>query len=177
MVFSGLFLEDFGINNLILIHVNYWNFQKSEIFKKISYAVHMVSLENFVKSMLPSLSELKVKPSFCFAFKIPDDPTATNKYRRHENLYFFRDPDFIVYFEHLETLILDHNRINENVVFPRITTLTTLWMNFNLIGNLFPFADNLAQSFPKLNYLSMMGNPAAPSFINYGKFHDYVVYR
>ena len=90
---------------------------------------------------------------------------------------FFRDPDFIVYFEHLETLILDHNRINENVVFPRITTLTTLWMNFNLIGNLYPFADNLAQSFPKLNYLSMMGNPAAPSFINYGKFHDYVVYR
>ena len=98
-------------------------------------------------------------------------------YSRHENLYFFRDPDFIVYFEHLETLILDHNRINENVVFPRITTLTTLWMNFNLIGNLLPFADNLAQSFPKLNYLSMMGNPAAPSFINYGKFHDYVVYR
>ena len=96
---------------------------------------------------------------------------------RLENLTFFRDPDFIVYFEHLETLILDHNRINENVVFPRITTLKTLWMNFNMIGNLYPFADNLAQSFPKLNYLSMMGNPAAPSFINYGKFHDYVVYR
>ena len=36
----------------------------------------MVS-ENFVKSMLPSLSELKGTPSFCFAFKIPDDPTAT----------------------------------------------------------------------------------------------------
>ena len=72
---------------------------------------------------------------------------------------------------------MDHNRINENVVFPRITTLTTLWMNFNLIGNLYPFADNLAQSFPRLHYLSMMGNPAAPSFINYGKFHDYVVYR
>jgi hypothetical protein len=38
----------------------------------------MVSFEIFVKSMLPSLSELKVIPSFCFAFKIPDDVTATN---------------------------------------------------------------------------------------------------
>ena len=37
----------------------------------------MVSFENFVKSMPPSLSELKVIPSFCFAFKIPDDMTAT----------------------------------------------------------------------------------------------------
>ena len=38
---------------------------------------HMVSFENFVKLMLPSLSELKVTPSFCFAFKIPDDVTAS----------------------------------------------------------------------------------------------------
>ena len=40
----------------------------------------MVSFENFVKSMPPSLSELKVTPSFCFPFKIPDDPTATTNY-------------------------------------------------------------------------------------------------
>ena len=38
----------------------------------------MVSFEKFVKSMLPSLSELKVTLSFCFPFKTPDDPTATN---------------------------------------------------------------------------------------------------
>ena len=37
----------------------------------------MVSFENFVKSMTPSLLELKVTPSFCFTFKIPDDVTAT----------------------------------------------------------------------------------------------------
>ena len=41
-------------------------------------ALHMLSFENFVKSMLPSLSELKVTPSFCFAFKIPDDRAVTN---------------------------------------------------------------------------------------------------
>ena len=83
MVFSGLFLEDIGVNNLILIHVNYWNFQKSEIFKNSSYAVHMVSFEFFVKLVSPSLSELKVTPSFCFPIKIRDDPTASNKYLLH----------------------------------------------------------------------------------------------
>ena len=30
--------------------------------------------------MPPSLSELKVTPSFCFAFKIPDDVTASIMY-------------------------------------------------------------------------------------------------
>ena len=38
----------------------------------------MVSFENFVKSLPPSLSELKVKPIFCFPIKIRDDPTASN---------------------------------------------------------------------------------------------------
>ena len=39
--------------------------------------------------MPPSLSELKVIPSFCFAFKIPDDVTATNEYlyTYESNLY------------------------------------------------------------------------------------------
>ena len=40
----------------------------------------MVSFEFVIKSMPPSLSELKVTPSFCFPFKIPDDPTATSMY-------------------------------------------------------------------------------------------------
>ena len=35
-----------------------------------------------VKAMPPSLSELKVLPSFCFAFKIPDDRAVTNIYMR-----------------------------------------------------------------------------------------------
>ena len=40
----------------------------------------MVSFEIFVKAMPPSLSELKDLPSFCFAFKIPDDRAVTNTY-------------------------------------------------------------------------------------------------
>ena len=30
--------------------------------------------------MPPTLSESKIRPSFCFPFKIPDNPTATNMY-------------------------------------------------------------------------------------------------
>ena len=40
----------------------------------------MVSFQIFVKAMLRSLSELKFLPSFCFAFKIPDDRAVTNTY-------------------------------------------------------------------------------------------------
>ena len=40
----------------------------------------MVSFEIFVKAMPPSLWELKVLPSFCFAFKIPDDRAVTSIY-------------------------------------------------------------------------------------------------
>ena len=51
----------------------------------------MVSFENFVKSMPSSLSELKVIPSFCFTFKIPDDVTATIIYSYADN---FQDLNF-----------------------------------------------------------------------------------
>ena len=48
------------------------------IYEFASEALHIVIFENFVKSMAPSLSELKVTPSFCFAFKIPDDHAVTS---------------------------------------------------------------------------------------------------
>ena len=42
--------------------------------------VHIVIFENFVKSMTSCLAELKVTPTFCFAFKIHDNVTATSHY-------------------------------------------------------------------------------------------------
>ena len=50
----------------------------------------MVSFEKFVKSMLPSLLELKVTPSFCFPFKIPDNPTATILYIYMNEVFAFQ---------------------------------------------------------------------------------------
>ena len=53
----------------------------------------MVSFENFVKSMPPSLSELKVTPSFCFPCKIPDDPTAsTIQACNYKDKFVFKKP-------------------------------------------------------------------------------------
>ena len=49
----------------------------------------MVSFEIFVKAMPPSLSELKGLPSFCFAFKIPDNVAASSKYRKWPVLLTF----------------------------------------------------------------------------------------
>ena len=73
------------------------NFKHLEIS---SYAVHMVSFENFVKLASPSLSELKVTPSFCFAFKIPDNVTASTEYV--VNLMIF-----------LAVFALAHSKINQ----------------------------------------------------------------
>ena len=52
----------------------------------------MVSFEMFVKAMPPSLSESKVLPSFCFAFKIPDDRAASINYAEiaEKSLYAYK---------------------------------------------------------------------------------------
>ena len=55
----------------------------------------MVSFEIFVKAMPPSLSELKVLPSFCFAFKIPDDRAVTNIYTVFGRIVFRGNYSFL----------------------------------------------------------------------------------
>ena len=45
-----------------------------------------VCVEMWLKDMQPSLSELKVTPSFFFAFKIPDDVAASNTYRQSRKI-------------------------------------------------------------------------------------------
>ena len=89
----------------------------------------------------------------------------------------YREVEFLAYFEFLETAILDHNLLCSKTIFPMSKSIKTLWINFNTIAKLNPFLDNLASALPCLEYLSMMGNPGAPSFVNGGNFHDYVLYR
>jgi hypothetical protein len=45
-------------------------------------------------------------------------------------LYSHREPDFIVYFDKLDTLILDRNCLTEKTVFPRMPK----YRAFNLFG-------------------------------------------
>ena len=47
-------------------------------FEFASEALHIIIFENFVKSMTSCLLKLEVTPKFCFPFKIPNDPTASN---------------------------------------------------------------------------------------------------
>ena len=53
MVFSGLFLEDFEINNLILIYVKYWNFFKNQIFQISSNPFHVANSNQNEKKIAP----------------------------------------------------------------------------------------------------------------------------
>ena len=63
-----------------------------------SEALHIVIFEIFVKSMTSCLLKLKVTPSFCFAFKIPDDVTAPNGYVLYFYIYYLRLLDFLLFF-------------------------------------------------------------------------------
>ena len=72
----------------------------------------MASLEIFVKSMMPSLLELKVTPTFCFTFKIPDDMTATNIYY----VLYFADPNS-QFFTHRIDLVSMTPKMQQNSSF------------------------------------------------------------
>ena len=51
MVFSGLFLEGFEINNLILIYVIYWIFKKKKFFKISSNPFHVTKTNRNEKEL------------------------------------------------------------------------------------------------------------------------------
>ncbi|CAL1685416.1 unnamed protein product [Lasius platythorax] len=90
---------------------------------------------------------------------------------------FSRNLQFLSEFDNLRSLNLDHNKIDETTVFPFMPNLELLWLNHNLIKNLYPFIKNLYKSIPNLKYLCLMGNEAAPSYLNGGSFFEYLQYR
>ncbi|KAJ8027772.1 Leucine-rich melanocyte differentiation-associated protein [Holothuria leucospilota] len=89
----------------------------------------------------------------------------------------FSDFRFLKTFPSLHTLILDGNNVQSHTKFPPMPKLHTLWLNKNKVSNLTIFVDTLVKNFPKLQYLSMMNNPAAPSYFNGGTFQQFVDYR
>ncbi|XP_014616368.1 leucine-rich melanocyte differentiation-associated protein-like [Polistes fuscatus] len=93
------------------------------------------------------------------------------------NNKFCRNLHFLSEFENLTSLNLDYNNIDDFTVFPYMPKLQLLWINHNKIDQLYPFIKNLYESMPNLKYLSLMGNKAAPSYLNGGTFYDYLQYR
>ncbi|XP_067013253.1 leucine-rich melanocyte differentiation-associated protein [Anabrus simplex] len=89
----------------------------------------------------------------------------------------FRCLDFLTQFDNLTSLILDHNVVDSSTAFPSMPSLRLLWLNHNKVASLYPFIRNLHNSCPNLRYLSLMGNTAAPSYLNGGSFYEYLQYR
>jgi len=89
----------------------------------------------------------------------------------------FTNLQFLTQFDKLTTIILDHNNLNSEVQFPRMPRLTTLWMNHNAVDKLHPLMENIHKAFPSIKFLSIMGNVAAPSYLNGGTYYEYLQYR
>ncbi|XP_023934827.1 leucine-rich melanocyte differentiation-associated protein isoform X2 [Bicyclus anynana] len=85
--------------------------------------------------------------------------------------------DALVHFRHLTSLIADDNPITENCFLPPMPKLQLLWLNRCKISSLYPWVGRLKEACPALCLLSLMGNPAAPSYFNGGTFYDYLQYR
>uniref|UniRef100_A0A0V0G773 Putative u2-associated snrnp a' protein n=1 Tax=Triatoma dimidiata TaxID=72491 RepID=A0A0V0G773_TRIDM len=87
-----------------------------------------------------------------------------------------RDVSFLEGCIQLTSIIVDHNELNSDVVFPRLPQVKLLWMNYNWLTKLYPFVERLAYSFPYLEHLSLMGNVIVPP-LNEDTFYHYLQYR
>nr|CAB3226504.1 leucine-rich repeat-containing protein C10orf11-like [Phallusia mammillata] len=66
-------------------------------------------------------------------------------------------------FKNLEELNLDNNQIDDSTEFPTLLPLKTLTLNNNHISELEEFLEKLLAAFPRLTYVSLLGNEACPS--------------
>ncbi|XP_017769041.1 PREDICTED: leucine-rich repeat-containing protein C10orf11 homolog [Nicrophorus vespilloides] len=89
----------------------------------------------------------------------------------------FENLNFLTEFKKLTTLICDHNNITSSTEIPAMPKLELLWLNHCKIKELYPWGRKLQKSCPQLKYLSLMGNEAAPSYLNGGNFNEYLQYR
>ncbi|KAK7112631.1 leucine-rich melanocyte differentiation-associated protein-like isoform X2 [Littorina saxatilis] len=88
-------------------------------------------------------------------------------------------------FTQLEELILDNNELSDDVIFPSMSTLTTLCLNKNRFLELEPLMQQLKLRFPQLSYLSLLGNAACPNQLSstekdeedYQRYRYYVLFH
>ncbi|KAL3277300.1 hypothetical protein HHI36_012650 [Cryptolaemus montrouzieri] len=87
------------------------------------------------------------------------------------------DLSFLQEMKNLSSLICDHNEISSRTEIPYSPNLELLWLNHCKITELYPWCRKLRISCPNLRFLSLMGNPAIPSYIRGTEFDDYMQYR
>ncbi|XP_012530938.1 leucine-rich melanocyte differentiation-associated protein isoform X4 [Monomorium pharaonis] len=128
------------------------------------------------KEQVDSLS-LAYEDLFIMPYNIIHDYCLIIQHLDISNNMFSRNLQFLSEFDNLRSVNLDHNKIDDVTIFPNMPNLELLWLNHNCIKNLYPFIKNLRRSVPNLKYLCLMGNEAAPSYLNGGDFCDYLRYR
>ncbi|XP_011699705.1 PREDICTED: leucine-rich repeat-containing protein C10orf11-like isoform X1 [Wasmannia auropunctata] len=127
-------------------------------------------------TQVDSLS-LAYEDLFTMPHNIIQDYSLTVQHLDISNNMFSRNLQFLSEFDNLRSINLDHNKVDDITVFPNMPNLELLWLNHNCIKSLYPFVKNLHRSVPNLKYLCLMGNEAAPSYLNGGDFCDYLRYR
>ncbi|XP_038223125.1 leucine-rich melanocyte differentiation-associated protein-like isoform X1 [Zerene cesonia] len=88
-------------------------------------------------------------------------------------------------FTRLEELILDNNKLGDNVSFPYLPYLQTLSLNNNQIENLESLVGKLSEAYPSLSYLSLLSNKACPNQLSdldkdesdYQRYRYFVIYK
>jgi len=63
----------------------------------------------------------------------------------------------------LSELVLDKNGLKTIKTFPRMPSVTTLWLNNNSFADSEQIVSEIANKFPNLTYLSMLFNPCVPN--------------
>ncbi|XP_052749192.1 leucine-rich melanocyte differentiation-associated protein-like isoform X3 [Galleria mellonella] len=88
-------------------------------------------------------------------------------------------------FNRLEELILDNNKLGDNVTFPHLPHLRTLSLNNNQITDLEVLINKVNEHFPSLSYLSLLSNKACPNQLSdldkdesdYQRYRYFVIYK
>ncbi|KAK3091459.1 hypothetical protein FSP39_019969 [Pinctada imbricata] len=118
---------------------------------------------------------------------IPDELSKFASETRRLDLSFntLQYLDGLERFSDLKELVLDNNRLDDDVRFPVLKKLETLTLNKNCITNLDKLLDNLQQNLPSLRYLSLLSNVACPNQLSsldkdeedYQRYRYFVLYR
>ena len=87
-------------------------------------------------------------------------------------------------FPNLTTLQLDRNGLKSISDLPKLSYLRTLWLNNNELNNMASLINLLKSKCPKLEYLSLLGNPLCPDVYfedsnesRYTRFRHTIIYN
>ncbi|XP_068631184.1 leucine-rich melanocyte differentiation-associated protein-like isoform X2 [Battus philenor] len=88
-------------------------------------------------------------------------------------------------FTRLQELILDNNKLEDNVRFPFLPSLRTLSLNNNKLADLEGLIEKINEYLPGLTYLSILRNKACPNELSdcdkddsdYQRYRYYVIYK